>query len=88
LRRSILVGFGVPDLPTAFGDTLRKLREKKGYSQMKLAQRAGLHLNALGNIERGERTPSLRTVFLISEALDIPAAQIVGEVEKKYPTLG
>ena len=75
------------DLPTAFGAELRRLRTKKGWSQMKLAMVAGLHLNALGNLERGERTPSLHTVFALSRALGVSAAELVAAVEKARPQL-
>ena len=75
------------DLPTAFGSELRKLRKAKGWSQMKLAMEAGLHLNALGHLERGERTPSLHTVFVLCRALKVPVAELVSSVEKARPQL-
>ena len=78
----------MPDLPTAFGKTLRRLRQQKGWSQMKVAQTAGLHLNALGSLERGERTPNLHTVFALSNALGIQAADLIADVEKQRPSLG
>jgi transcriptional regulator with XRE-family HTH domain len=75
------------DLPTVFGKVLREYRTKKGWSQMKLAQEAGLHLNALGNLERGERSPSLRTVFVLCRALGVPVEEFVGEVEWREPKM-
>jgi transcriptional regulator with XRE-family HTH domain len=75
------------DLPTAFGAELRKLRKAKGWSQMKLAMEAGLHLNALGHLERGARTPSLHTVFALCRALEVPAAVLIASVEKVRPRL-
>jgi len=61
---------------------LRKYRENKGWSQMKLAIEAGMHLNAVGNLERGQRNPSLQTVFLLCQALGVSVAEFMGEVEK------
>jgi len=75
------------DLPTAFGVELRKLRKAKGWSQMKLAMEAGLHLNALGHLERGERTPSLHTVFVLCRALEVPVAALIASVELAKPLL-
>ncbi|HEY0945045.1 MAG TPA: helix-turn-helix transcriptional regulator [Opitutaceae bacterium] len=73
----------VPDLPDAFGKVLSELRERKGWSQMTLAMKAGLHLNAVSNLERGKRSPSLYTVLLLSRALDVPASKLVAAVEKR-----
>ena len=43
-----------------------------------------MHLNALGNLERGKRNPSLQTVFLICEALGVSVAEFMGGVEKTH----
>jgi transcriptional regulator with XRE-family HTH domain len=74
-------------LPDAFGEVLRGLRKSKKWSQMELATKAGMHLNALSNLERAKRSPSLHTVFVIARALEIPAAKLVAEVEKEKPNL-
>ena len=48
---------------------------------MQLATEAGLHLNALGNLERGHRSPSLHAVFAIARALGVSPAKFVGAVD-------
>ena len=70
------------DLPKTFGSVLRKYRTRKKWSQMKLAMEAGMHLNALGNLERGLRNPSLRTVFVLCKALGVSVAEFMAAVEK------
>ena len=52
---------------------------------MILAAEAGLHINAIGNLERGLRSPSVQTLFLISRALDMPASRLIAAVEKMKP---
>ena len=70
------------ELPETFGRVLKKYRQRKDWSQMKLAMEAGMHLNALGNLERGQRNPSLRTVFVLCKALGVSVAEFMAAVEK------
>ncbi len=44
-----------PDKIISFGDTIRRFRLNRGYSQAQLAERAGLSLQAVGALERGTR---------------------------------
>ena len=74
-------------LSDVFGDVLYEMRKSKKWSQMELATKAGLHLNALSNLERGKRSPSLHTVFVIARALGIPASKLIAAVEKAGPKL-
>lgn len=68
------------ELPIAFGKALRKFRKQKGWSQMRLASEAGMHLNALGNLERGKHNPSLVTIFVLSRALGVNVSDLLHEV--------
>jgi transcriptional regulator with XRE-family HTH domain len=54
-----------------FGQRLRRLRRKKGFSQEKLAEIASLHRNYIGMIERGERNVTLLKIKKIARALNI-----------------
>jgi transcriptional regulator with XRE-family HTH domain len=38
-----------------FGRSVHKLREEQHFSLQELAERAGLHRNYVGDVERGER---------------------------------
>lgn len=59
------------------GNNIKKFRLEKGFSQENLALRAGIHPAYLGRLERGEKCPTLDTVFKICEALSVPAADII-----------
>jgi len=54
------------------GKNIRQIRREKDVSQEKLAFEAELNRAYVGYIERGERHPSIETVYKISIALDIP----------------
>src|SRR3712207_1944306 len=56
----------------SFGVRLRQLREAAGFTQEKLAGRAGLTRNAISALERGERRrPYPHTVRVLADALDL-----------------
>lgn len=58
-----------------FGNALRRLRTERGWSQERLAEAAGITLNYVGNLERGEQGPSLNILVRLARALetDVPA---------------
>ena len=54
-----------------FASKVKALREKKGLSQEKLAEYAGLHRTYIGMVERLERNPSLISIYKIANGLGI-----------------
>jgi transcriptional regulator with XRE-family HTH domain len=58
------------------GVRVRSLRERAGFSQSALADRAGIHKNYLGGIERGERNPAVRNLARIADALGIKVVDL------------
>ena len=61
----------------ALGQRIRESRMEKGYTQQALANKAGIGLMYLGEIERGIKMPSLSVFIKIVDALDISADYVL-----------
>jgi transcriptional regulator with XRE-family HTH domain len=59
------------------GATLRKLREQRGWSLERLAQAAGVSRAMLSQIELNQSVPTIKTVWRISRALDLPFSSLL-----------
>ena len=66
----------------AFGQIVRRSRKRLGLSQEELAERCGLHRNAIGLIERGERSPNIETLIAIAKGLGVRPSQLVAQLER------
>ena len=61
----------------AFGQAMRKARNKLKISQMTLEKATGLDRTFISDLERGIQGPSLRTVFRVAIGLKINAWDLV-----------
>ena len=59
------------------GLIIKKVRKLKGYKQYVLAYKAGITQSHLSGIESGRKTPSLKVIELIANALDIPTPFLI-----------
>lgn len=66
-----------PPLVRAIGQALRAERERRGWSQEELCAQSGLDRTYLSGIERGARSPTLRSLLRVVEALEIPLSKVV-----------
>jgi transcriptional regulator with XRE-family HTH domain len=62
---------------TRFGQRVRELRRRDGYSQESFAHKCGLDRTYIGGIERGERNVALRNVEAIAHALGISLSKLL-----------
>ncbi|MEZ3420323.1 MAG: helix-turn-helix transcriptional regulator [Eubacterium sp.] len=65
------------------GEVIAEFRKKKGISQEVLSGLADIGRTHLSAIERGERKPTLETLYRISTALDMKMSDIILEIEKR-----
>jgi transcriptional regulator with XRE-family HTH domain len=65
------------------GEVIAECRRSKNLSQEVLSGLANIGRTHLSSIERGERKPTLETLYRISVALEMNMSDIVGKIEKK-----
>lgn len=68
-------------LQSKFGRSLRQCRLLKSMSQEQLAEQAKLNRSYLGEIERGEVSPSLATIEKLAAALQLTASALLAHSE-------
>jgi len=64
------------------GKIIQEYRIKAGLSQDVLSGLAGLDRTHYSKIERGERMPTIITLFKIAQALDISPSEIIKTIEE------
>lgn len=65
----------------AFAAEVRRGRAALNLSQEELADRANLHRNYVGMIERGERIPTLLAVERIAKGLRLKVSELMARAE-------
>lgn len=70
----------IPKYRKVLGENIRAHRRKAGWSQEKLAEKADLHHNYIGDIERGEENVSVDALMRIAMALRVTLTDLVSGV--------
>jgi transcriptional regulator with XRE-family HTH domain len=71
-----------------FGRKVRSTRESSGKTRETVAEDAAITPNYLGEIERGEKWPSLEIILALSKSFDVsPAAFFEFEAEELDPRI-
>ncbi len=74
-------------LRTAFGSALKRLRERRGFTQETLGFEASFDRTYISLIERGINSPTLDSLGALCTALDITLSRLAIEVEKDLARL-
>src|SRR3954468_20176905 len=69
-------------LMKAFGKAVRFYRNKLGFSQESLADRAQLDRSYMSQIERGIKNATLNSIWRISQALEVKASELLALTEQ------
>ena len=65
------------NIQVRFGQKIREIRKRKGYSQEVLATKSKLHRTYISDIERGDRNVSLKNIEKIAKALGVSAHDLL-----------
>jgi transcriptional regulator with XRE-family HTH domain len=65
------------------GRRIKEARRKLGLTQEELGERAGLHYSYIGQVERGSKIPSLKTLKKIAAALNIGLDTLLEDTPEK-----
>lgn len=64
------------------GQRIRMYRKQQHMSQEKLAELSGLHPTYIGQMERGEKNPTIESLYKICTALHIPITLLVEKLDE------
>ena len=67
-----------PSARQRFAHALKHLRQAQSLSQEELAERADLHRNYIGSVERGERNIGIDNMERIAQALQTELMDMIG----------
>jgi transcriptional regulator with XRE-family HTH domain len=59
-----------------FGNNLKKIRKRKGFSLRALSYECSVDFSDIGKIERGETNVTLLTIMQLAKALDVPPEEL------------
>jgi transcriptional regulator with XRE-family HTH domain len=71
--------------PFRFGEKLRSVRERKGYTLKVVAQAAGVSESLVSQIERNRVSPAIDTLLALADALEIDLEYLFEEYRRERP---
>ena len=79
---------GSSTLGEAVGAEITRLRVDRGWSQAKLAHDLGYTERYIGQLERGTKSPTLRTLADLAKAFSIQLSAIIRAAERRHRNRG
>jgi transcriptional regulator with XRE-family HTH domain len=78
----------VGDTFASAGERIRILRQHKHLTQEQLGELAGLNPNYVGQVERGQRTPSVNAIHALAKALGVDPGFLLLAPDKSDSPIG
>jgi transcriptional regulator with XRE-family HTH domain len=72
-------------VPMSFPARLTQLRKDQGYSQQRLADAVGLHINQIKRYETGSAQPTLEALVKIAKSLHVSLDALVFDEDERGP---
>ena len=73
-------------LATRLGHAIHRLRRAKGWTRTKLAQRSGISVTYVRQLEEGANVPTITIFVELAEVLGVSAADLMQEVTEGVPS--
>ncbi|MBZ5615900.1 MAG: helix-turn-helix domain-containing protein [Acidobacteriia bacterium] len=64
------------DLLIRLGERIRRLRKKRGWTQVEMAEKVGIDRSFLADVERGKRNVSVLNLDLMAKGLKVTLSQL------------
>ena len=71
------------DMRRLVGNNVAKARKRRGMTQEQLAEKSGFTQQYLSGLERGQRNPTIVTVFEISLALGVSHLELLRPTRRR-----
>ena len=71
------------DMRRLVGSNVAKARKRLGLSQEQLAERSGFSQQYLSGLERGQRNPTVVTVYEIAQALGVSHLELLRPTRRR-----
>ncbi len=66
----------MPNIKIQFGKRLRRLRRQADFTQEQLAERIGVSVEFISNMERGINSPSFDTLEKLADSLEVRVSEL------------
>lgn len=71
------------DMRVLVGENVRRLRQKRGLTQERFAEKSGFSQQYLSSLENGRRNPSIVTVYELATALGVSHLELLRPLSKR-----
>ena len=71
------------DFLVQLGGRIRSLRQRRGWTQLRLAEEVGFHRSFIADVERGERNISILNLLHLATALGVELSELLARLPSR-----